>query len=172
MALHVDEHRVTARHEHHQQRKLQGGIFQRRRVQMRLHVVDADEGHVPRHRQRLGRRHADEQCADQTRPDRAGHRIDAFVVDSCLDDGAGDHGIEDVEVCSRGNLGNHATEVAVQIDLRRHHVRHHVVATEHERRSRLVTARLDAENQRRLVDDRRLHAHVATRSRIESRSRA
>ncbi len=112
MALHLDEHRVTARHEQHDQRELQRRVLQRRRVEMRLHVVDADERHVPRHRQRLRRRHADEERPDQARPDGAGHRVDPLLVDTGLDDRAGDHRVEHVEVGTRGDLGHHATEVA------------------------------------------------------------
>ena len=91
-----------------------------------------DERHVPRHRQRLGRRHADEERPDQTRPDRAGDRVDALLVDACFDDRASDHRIEHVEVRPRSDLRHHTAEVGVQIDLGGHHTRHDVVAAEHQ----------------------------------------
>ena len=74
---HLDQHRVAARHEQHDERELERRIFEERRVAVRLEVVDADERHVPRQRQRLGRRDADQQGADQARPDGAGDGIDA-----------------------------------------------------------------------------------------------
>ena len=61
---------------------------------MRLEVVDPDERHVPRQRQRLGRRHADQQRADQARSDRAGDGVDPRLVDPGLDDRPGDDGVQ------------------------------------------------------------------------------
>jgi hypothetical protein len=96
--LHLDEHRVTARHQQHEQRELERRILQRGGVQVRLHVVDTDERNVPRHRQGLGGRHADEERSDQTGTDGAGNGIDPLLLDARLDDRSGDHRIEDVEM--------------------------------------------------------------------------
>ena len=166
---HLDEHRVPAGHEQHHERELEVGVFEERRVEVRLEVVHADERHVPRQRQRLRRRHADEQRADQAGPDRARHAVDPRIVDAGLDDRAGDHGVEHVEVRPRGDLGHDATELGVQIDLRRHDARHDVEAAHHQRRRGLVAARLDAEHERRLVDASRLSiAPGASSARIRS----
>ena len=111
-------------------------------------MVDADERHVPRQRQRLGRRHADEQGADQAGPDRAGDGVDAAVVDPGLDDRPGDHRVEQLEVGPAGDLRHDAAERGVQLDLRADDARQHVAAAHHQRRRRLVAARLDAEHER------------------------
>jgi hypothetical protein len=70
------------------------------------------------------------------------------LVDAGLHDRAGHHRVEHVEVGSTGDLGHHATEVGVEVDLARDHARHHVGAAHHECRRRLVAARLDPEHQR------------------------
>jgi hypothetical protein len=113
-----------------------------------LEVVDGDERHVPRQRERLGRRHPDEQRPDQTGPDRARHGVDAPVGDARLDDGASDHRVEQLEVRTAGDLGDDAAERGVQFDLRRHDARDDVGSSHHERGRGLVAARLDAEHQR------------------------
>ena len=94
----------------------------------------------------------DQQRSDQPRTDGAGDRVDSRVVDAGLDDRTGDHRIEDVEMGTRRDLGDDPAEVGVQVDLGRHHARHHVVATHHQGGRGLVAARLDAEDERRLVD--------------------
>ena len=109
----------------------------------------------------LAAEHPDEQCPDQPGPDGAGHGVDAFLVDAGLDDRARDHRVEHVEVGPRRDLRHDTAEVGVQVDLRRHHARHHVVAAEHQRRGGLVAARLDAQHQRRLVERTRCAWHIS-----------
>ena len=145
---------MPARDEQDDERQLDRRVVEQRRVEVRLEVVDADERDVPREGQRLGRRHADEQGADQAGPDRAGDGVDAPVLDPGLDDRPGDHRVEQVEVGPAGDLRDDAAERGVQLDLRADDARQDVAAAHHERRGRLVAARLDAEHER-------VRSHVA-----------
>ena len=148
VVAHLDDHRVPARHQQHHQRELQRRVFEERRVEVRLVMVHADERHVPRQRQRLGRRHTHQQRPDQPRAHGARHGVDAPLVDSCLDDGAGDDGVQHVEVGATGDLGHHPAVLGVQVDLGAHHARHHIGAAHHQRCGGLVAAGLDAEDER------------------------
>ena len=87
---------------------------------MGLHVVDADERHVPGVGERLGGRDADEQRADQAGPDGDGDSADLVVGDAGLDDRLSDHRVEQLEVGPPGDLGNDAAVHGVQIDLAGH----------------------------------------------------
>ena len=132
--------------------QLEVRILEERRVEVGLEVVHPDERHVPHERQRLGRAHADEQRADQTRADGGGDGVDAGVLDAGLDDGLGDDRHDQLDVGAAGDLGHDAAEAGVQIDLARHHRRQHVGAADHDGRRRLVARRLDAEDDRVAAD--------------------
>ena len=119
---------------------------------MRLHVVDADERHVPGQRKGLRRRHTHEQRTDQAGPHGACNRIDARVLDPRLDDRSGDHRVEHIEVRTRRDLGDHATKLGMQIHLSRHHTRNDVVPAHHECSCGLVATGLDAQDEGGLVD--------------------
>ncbi len=47
VVTHEHEHRVTARHQQHDQRQLEPGLFEEGRIQMGLEMVDGHERHVP-----------------------------------------------------------------------------------------------------------------------------
>ena len=76
VALHVHEQRVAARHEQHHERQLEVGLLEEGGVEVGLEVVHGDERHVPGERERLGRRHPDEERADQAGPVGGGDRVD------------------------------------------------------------------------------------------------
>ena len=117
---HLDEHRVTTRHEQDDHWQLQVGLLQHRGVEVRLEVVHGDERHVPHQRERLRRAHADEQRSDEPRSDGRADRVDALVLDARLDDRLCDHRREHLDVRPPGDLGDDAAEARVQIDLARH----------------------------------------------------
>ena len=164
VVLHLDQHRVAAGDQHHDQRELQRRVFQEGRIEVGLHVVDADEWDVPRQRQRLRRRHTDEQRADQAGPDGARDRVDALFGDAGLDDRAGDHRVEQVEVGTAGDLRHDATELGVQIHLGADRAGDDVVAAHHERGGRLVAAGLDTEHERRIRDLERATVRTTERA--------
>ena len=85
------------------------------------------------------------------------------VLDAGLDDRPGDHRVEQVEVGAAGDLGHDAAERRVQVDLRADDARHDVAAAHHERRRRLVAARLDAEHERVRADVDRVDRLVVDR---------
>ena len=152
VVAHLDQHRVAAGDEQDDQRHLQRLVLQERRVEVGLHVVHPDEGNIPRERQRLGRRHTDQQRTHQPGSDRTRNGIDTLRLDTGLDDGPSHHRVEQVEVRPTGDLGHHAAVLGVQVDLGRHDAGEDVVATHHQRGSRLVATRLDAEHDRGIGD--------------------
>ena len=163
---HLDEQRVPARHEQHDDRQFDRRVVEQRRVEVRFEVVDPDERHVPREGQRLGRRHTDEEGTDQPRSDRARHCIDAPLVDAGLDDRPGDHRVEQVEVGAAGDLRHHSSERDVQLDLRADDARHDVASAHHQCRRGLVAARLDAQDERLRPDDDLAHGRHNSSSRL------
>jgi len=84
-----------------------------------LEMVDRDERHVPRVGERLGCRETDEQRADQPRAH--GRRYGGDVVPPAVGDAErlGDHSRQQLSVPARGDLGHDATELRVQLVLRR-----------------------------------------------------
>ena len=74
--LHHDGHGVAARHDQHRERRLEVGLLEPRRVQVRLEVVDAHVGQVGRERERLRRAHAHEQRAGEAGPVARGDRVE------------------------------------------------------------------------------------------------
>ena len=80
-------------------------------------VVDRHERHVQRGRQRLGKRDADQQRADQTRPLRHGDRIEIRPRDSRVLKRAVDHAADVPNVLPRGQFGHNAAPLAMDLDL-------------------------------------------------------
>ncbi len=146
VALHQDEQRVAARHQQHHDGQLQVGFLEQGGVEVGLEVVHGHEGHVPHQGQRLGRAQPHQQRAHQARADGGAHRVDVVVADPGLDQGAGHHRGERLDVGPAGDLGHDPTEAGVQLDLAADHRRQHLAGVDHHGRGRLVTRRLDAEH--------------------------
>ena len=149
VTLHLDQHRVAARDEQHDERELERRVLEERRVQVRLEVVDADERHVPRQRQRLGRRHADQQGADQTR-DRtvqatASMRRSSIPASTIARAITGLSASRWARLAISGTTPPKSAWISIWLDTT---LEIDVVAAHHERRRGLVAARLDAEHHR------------------------
>ena len=87
VVLHLDEHRVAARHEQHDDRAARAsGSSRSAAYRWASRWFTRDERHVPHQGQRLGGAHADEQRADQPGADGRRDGVDAVVVDAGLDD--------------------------------------------------------------------------------------
>ena len=117
---------------------------------VRLEMVDREEGHAEPERDRLPRRHADDQPADQPGPRRGRDAADRLEADPRLGHGLLDRHVEEIDMGACGDLGHDAAEGRMQVELRPHHVGQHFAApvgvAAHHRGGRLVAARLDAEH--------------------------
>ena len=151
VAGHLDQHGVAAgdqQHDHREAGDCLTGAVQERCVEVGLEVVDGHERHVPGECQGLGGRDADDEGAEQARPGR-GRDGGGDLVGSlqpgfgeCLLDGGG----KQLQVGPAGDLGHHAAEGPVQVDLAGDHRGAHLVAAGDDGRRRLVTRRLDAQH--------------------------
>ena len=148
VVLHDHRHGVATRHDEHRERRHEVGVFEPRRVQVRLEVVHAHVGQVGREREPLGRGHAHEQRAGEAGPVARGHRVEVAQLDARLDQRFRDHRRDELHVGAAGDLGHHAAEARVQVDLARHHRRAHGPTVLDHRGRGLVARRLDAEDQR------------------------
>ena len=144
--LHQHEHGVATRHQGHHHRQFDAGLIEEERVEMGLEVVDGHERHVPDERQRLCRRHADQQRPHQARSGRGPHRGDVGVVNARLRQRLRHYGDEPLDVGPARHLGDDAPVAGVQIDLARHHRRQHLLPAGDHRRGRLVAGRLDPQD--------------------------
>ena len=121
---------------------------------MRLEVVDGDERHVPRQRQRLGgatRRRAARPPARarrwrRPRRPRSRRRRRAGPTARPRRTPAATTGMMQVDVGAAGDLGHHAAVAGVQVDLAAHDRRQHRRAAVDDGGGRLVARRLDAED--------------------------
>jgi hypothetical protein len=147
VALHGHQHGVASRDQQRHQGGLDRRVLEERRVEVGLEVVDGDEGDVPHQGQCLGAGQADQQRAHQTWSVGGGHCADVRPFDARLHQRLRHHRGQQLDVGPAGDLRNHSTEAGMEVDLAGNHRGAHVTATGHDRRRRLVTARLDAEYQ-------------------------
>ncbi len=146
VVLPVDDHRVPAGHEEHDDRQLEGGVLEHGGVEVGLEVVHGHERHVPDQRQGLRRGDADEQRADEAGPVGGGDGVDLGVGDAGLHDGLGDHRVQHLDVGTGGDLGDDAAVAGVAVDLAGdHRGQLHLAVADHGRRG-LVAGALDAED--------------------------
>ena len=144
--FHHDQHRVPATHEQNDQRHLEIGLFEKRGIEMGLEMVHRNERHVPHERHRLGRRHADEQGADEARAVGRSNGIDLAILEAGLNDRLGDHRHDRLDMGTAGDLRYDPAITLMDLDLARHDRRHDVGPSPHDGSRRLVTAGLDAED--------------------------
>ena len=108
---------------------------------MSMQMVDGDQRQPPRPGERLRRRDADEQRADQAGLRRHRDRVRLVTVERLLD-----HGRDQLEMPATRNLGHDAAEARMQLVLRRDHARDDLAVVGDERGGGLVAARLDPED--------------------------
>ena len=89
MALHEHQHRVTTRHQQDDQRQLQVGLLEERRVQVGFEVIDRHEWHTPHQGQGLGSADPDEQGPHEARTGGSGHGIHAIRAGRVVDPSGG-----------------------------------------------------------------------------------
>ncbi|MNE52726.1 hypothetical protein D3C80_1474110 [compost metagenome] len=92
-------------------------FFQHGRQQVTLHVVHTDRRDVPGKGQRLGAGSAHQQGTDQAGTRGVGDGVDFGGNAACLVQHLADERQHALDVITRGKLGHHAAEDAVQVDL-------------------------------------------------------
>lgn len=121
----------------------------------------------------LGGCDSDKQRTDEPGADGGRHGIDTRVVDARLLERARCHVRQCLHVRTARDLGHHATEASVLVELARHDRRQHVGAAQHDRRGSLVATRLDAQHHGGSVNRTTCHASLGIIvSRHESPSRS
>ena len=111
-----------------------------------VQVVHRNEREPARGGERLGRRQAHQQRADQPRPARDGDGLDLLELRLGLLERLGEHRSDQLEVPTRGDLGDDAAVACVQRGLRGNDVRADAPVSCDERDGRLVARGLDPQN--------------------------
>ncbi len=114
---------------------------------MTLHVVDAYEGDVQAPGQRFGERQPHHQRSCEPRAPGGGDRVELVRVDTCLRERHVDEGPYRLDVGPGGDLRDDAPKALVRLGLAAQDRRPHFQPFD-DRHPGLVTARLDAEDQR------------------------
>jgi hypothetical protein len=94
-------------------------VIQPERLDVTGEMVDRDQRAAQRPGDRLRERHANEQRADEPRPLRDRNRIDIGPTPAGIRQRSLDHAADVPNVLARGQLGDHATPLAVNGHLRR-----------------------------------------------------
>ncbi len=160
------ERGVPAR-DHQGEKRVGGGLtLQEGGVDVTLEVVDGHQGPPARVGDRLGRRAADEERADEPGP--VGHREAVHVVEPHPGrlQRAPHHRHQHLQVPPRGQLGHHAAVGCVHVVLRGDDAGEHLPASVHHRSGGLVTRGLDAEDDHRVAPS----ARESTRGRAAARA--
>ena len=147
IAAHIDERRVAARDDECHEGWLERRVREEVREDMAFEMVDTDERLVERKGQGLGRRDADEQCADESRSVRHGDLVDVRERHTGLADGLIDDGHDVDDVLARSDLRHDTAKLLVNGNLRRDDVRQDRAAAAQHGSRRLITARLNAQSQ-------------------------
>ena len=117
---------------------------------MRFEMIDGDQRLFLHEGDRLCRREADDETADQPRPRRRRDPVQIGETAARFSHRLGDQQIEHLHMRARGDLRHHAAEGGVRLDLRQHDIGQNLPASVrpalHHRRSRLVAGCLNAEN--------------------------
>ena len=114
---------MAAAREQARERRLEVGRPQEERRDVPVQVVDGDERQPPRPRERLRRRDADEERADQPRPGRDRDGVDVVERRAGAAERLLDHGRDELEVPPRRDLRDDPAVPRVQLRLRRDDVR-------------------------------------------------
>ena len=114
---------------------------------MGLEVVDRHERNVPHQGECLGSAHADQEGTDQARTGGGCDRVDVASRHPRLGKRIGQHRHQLLDVGPSGDLGNHAAEDGVLLDLAGHDRGPHDRGPLDQGHRRLVARRLDAQDQ-------------------------
>ncbi len=137
---------MPAAREEAEERRLERARLEVERGDVPVEVVDRHERQATRPRDRLRGGDADEQRADQPRPLRHGNAVDVVERRAGLGERLADDRRDELEVATRGNLGNDAAVARVEVGLRRDDARAYLSLLGDERRGGLVARRLEPEN--------------------------
>ncbi len=140
-------------------------MFDERRADVSLQVVDGEQRQVALPGDRLGRADADQQRADEPGPLRHRDRVDVVERRLRLFQRLFDDDPDRLHVVARGKFRHDPAERAVDVDLRGDDRRAHVGAVVDDRGGRLVAGGLDAEDP---GHDPRFRAAFSTISRSDS----
>ena len=144
-----DDQTVAARDQQGHERPRQIRALQKRREEMALQMVDADEGHAPGERVGLGRRESDQDRSDQSRP--AGHGDPENRGIEGVEPGVGERSANDRSdrrhVGATGQFRNDPAEGPVLVDRGLDHRGEDVELLVDDGGGGLVTTRLDSEDQ-------------------------
>ncbi len=123
-----------------------GALFEKGRVDVAFEVVDAHDRRAVHPGQRLGRRAADEERADEPGP--LGHRdaVEIAQPHPGLRERPANDGHDHLEVAARGELGHDAAVGGVDIVLGGDDAREHLAPAVEHGGGGLVARRLDAEH--------------------------
>jgi len=115
----IDAHQLgmTAGNQQGDERKRRRGFFQHGRQQMALHVVYTDGRDIPGKGQGLGAGGTDQECADQPGACGIGDGVDFGGHAARFVQHLADQRQHALDVIARCELGHHAAEYAVQVDL-------------------------------------------------------
>ena len=116
---HVQEQRVAPARERAEERRLERIVPEEEGGDVRVQVVDRDEGQPPFPRDRLRRAQADEERAGEPGAARDRDPLDVVEAPTRFGEGFIDRRDDESEVPARGDLGGHTTEPRVQLGLRR-----------------------------------------------------
>ena len=137
---------MAAAREEARERRLERVGLEVERRDVPLEVIDGDERQSPRPRDRLGGRQADEQRAHEPRALRHADAIEVVEPDTRVLERSSDDRRNELEVASRGDLGNDAAEPRVKLGLRGDDRRQHRAVARDDRGRGLVARGLDAED--------------------------
>ena len=138
---------MAARDDERHEGRLERRLCEKVCKDVALEMVDADERLVERKGQRLGRRDADEQGADETGAVRHSDLVDVLERHAGLAHGLIDDGHDVDDVLARSDLWHNTAKFLVNGDLRRDDVRQDRAATAQHGGRRLIAARLNAQSQ-------------------------
>ena len=137
---------MTAAGEEAEERRLDGIRPEIERRDVPVEMVDGDQRHAARPCDRLGRREADEQRADESGTLRDGDCVHLLQGRVGFDERLPDDRKDELEVVPGGDLGHDATVLRVQVRLRGDDRGEHLAFLADDRRRGLVAGGLDSED--------------------------
>ena len=146
LGRHVDKHRVTARHDQSDVRRVRVTVLQEVRIDVSFQMIHADERDVAGQRDRLAGGQAHQQRPDQTGPDGRRHSVQVTEPDPRLLQRLLEHRVERLDVRPGGDLRYDPAEACVQIDLTGDEVAEDGASVLHHGDCRLVARCLDPED--------------------------
>ena len=135
---------VAAGRQQDEERELDA-VGEPHRQRVPLQVVDRDEGNAQHQRDRLRRRRADHDPADQARPGRRRDRVQVLEADAGLVHRPTHKPLDVIEVGARGDLGHHAAEWAMLVHLRKDDVRQNLALVGHQPDGGFVATGLESQ---------------------------